>query len=233
MPEIYQLYNLQSVDLVIDRHNERLGIIAGALGDDNVLRKLRDTITTLEDKENSAVAVQEDFDLELESIVQHIKKVESKLYGGTVSNSRELTDLGADLRQLNRQRSQQEERVLGALGEVESVRQELEANRTLFSDQETAWNRDQTDMKSESGMINSELADLAIQRSSITDNLPPTELALYEQVRRVHSGKAVARIVRDACEGCRVGLPNRQLQEARSGRTVPRCPNCGLILLLE
>jgi predicted nucleic acid-binding Zn-ribbon protein len=233
LPDIHQLYNLQAIDLVIDRNNNRLQVIATILGDDKSLRALRDMIEILKDKEGKASAHQEDLDLEHESIIQHIKKVETKLYGGTVSNPRELTDLGADLRQLSRQRTQQEEQLLDALGEVESLREELKTNRTIFGEQEIVWNRDQLAMENEIAEIDSDVAGLAVQRSIITDNLPPTELALYEQVRRGHSGKAIARVLRDACEGCRIGLPNRQLQEARSGLTFPRCPNCGLILLLE
>jgi len=78
-----------------------------------------------------------------------------------------------------------------------------------------------------------ELAQLAAQRAGIASRVPPTELALYDQVRRAHGGRAVARVERGICESCRVGLPTRQMQSIRISPTPVRCPNCGLILLAE
>ena len=233
MADIRRLYDLQALDLTVDRDRQRLQVIAAALGDEGLLMPLRQKAAGLEAAEREAMAQQKELDQAVASIVQHIQQVEAKLYGGAVRNSRELSDLQADLGQLSRQRSQQEERLLEVLGKLEEMRSGLETDRATLREVESAWQREQADMATERDALNAELADLTTRRSTMIGRVPATELALYEQVRRGHSGKAVARIERGACEGCRVGLPTRQQQEARTSATPVRCPNCDLILFVE
>ena len=52
----------------------------------------------------------------------------------------------------------------------------------------------------------------------------------YRELRK-RKGTAVARIEKGICLGCRITLPNSDLQQAKSGQPV-KCSSCGRILYL-
>jgi len=58
----------------------------------------------------------------------------------------------------------------------------------------------------------------------------PTNLSLYETLRREKRGRAVSRIERATCLGCRIALPMGVVQHVRAGRELVFCPSCGRVL---
>jgi hypothetical protein len=68
------------------------------------------------------------------------------------------------------------------------------------------------------------------QRQARAGRVAPTLLALYERLRPLKRGQAVARIERGVCGGCRITLPTTVQQRARAGGQVLRCPSCERIL---
>ena len=232
MANVSHLYDLQGLDWALARGRQRLEVIAASLGNEGSLAQLRQRVGGLEAEAGGLSARQKELDQAVASIVQHVQQVEGRLYGGEVRNPRELSDLQADLGQLTRQRSQQEERLLEVLDQLEGLRNELEGERATLRQQESAWQEAQTAMAGEQDTLRAEQAQLAGRRSALASRVSPADLALYDQVRRHHNGRAVARVERSACEACRVGLSTRHLQELRAGQASVRCPNCGLILVL-
>lgn len=233
MVAIRQLYDLQEVDLRLDRDRQRLQAIAVAFGNEVPLVPLRQRVREMEAAVHLAAAQQKELDQAVASIAQHIKQVEGKLYGGAVRIPRELADLQADLAQLNRQRSQQEDGLLKVLDQLDGLQKELDGEQPRLREQEIAWQQEQAAMAKERDGLQTEMAQLGVQRASMASRVSAIELALYDQVRRGHNGKAVARVERGICESCRVGLPTAQLRSVRTSPMPVRCPNCGLILLAE
>ncbi|MER3420422.1 MAG: hypothetical protein C4290_07815, partial [Chloroflexota bacterium] len=68
------------------------------------------------------------------------------------------------------------------------------------------------------------------QRLAHAGRVPPQFLALYERLRSIKRGQAVARIERGVCAGCRITLPTTVQQRARAGAQVLQCPSCERIL---
>ena len=55
-------------------------------------------------------------------------------------------------------------------------------------------------------------------------------IGLYEKLRSTHQGRAVALVLRDVCQGCRIVIPSHMVQRMRAGGTV-QCNNCERILV--
>jgi predicted nucleic acid-binding Zn-ribbon protein len=62
----------------------------------------------------------------------------------------------------------------------------------------------------------------------------PKTLSFYDALRAKHQGRAVAKVERGTCGGCRISLPMSLLQRARSGSHVMvQCSSCERILYVS
>ena len=233
MATIRRLYDLQALDLETDRRNQRLKEIAAALGNNAALVLLRSRLAELEASSTEAAAQQKDLDLAIATFTQRITQAEQMLFGGTVTNPRELSGFQADVVQLKRLRAEQEDRLLVALDKTDTLNGEWNILAEQLGEVEQQWNAEQHAMAEEQATFQTETVELMAKRGALTPLIAAGDLALYEQVRRAHGGKAVARVDRGMCKNCRERLPTQQLKMARTSPSPVRCSSCGLILLAE
>jgi predicted nucleic acid-binding Zn-ribbon protein len=233
MAAIKQLYDLQTVDLELDWRHARLAEIGRALGDGSALKPLRTEVARLELATQRTRGDQTNLDSIIGGFEAKIADAEAKLYGGKVTLARELQDLQADIGMITRQRSEQEDLLLAALDEVDEAQKAFSDASEKLTTWEARWLAGQQAMTEERSVLDGELGDLQANRDARVNGIPALELALYEQVRKNHQGKAVAVLHGTMCESCRVGIPTRHAQDARTSDKPVRCPNCGLILLVE
>ena len=231
MADVRRLYELQLVDLELDRRHERLGVIRLALADKGSLATLQAKVREYEASEADATRRQNEFDQAIASFAQRIAREEEKMYSGKVANPRELSDLQAEVTQLQRQRSQEEDRLLAVMDELDSAHHSLTDASIEAQVEEERWQAEQQAMTAEQATLQDEVAKLTGRREAMAAQVSPADLSLYEQVRRAHQGRAVAMVRRGTCEVCRVGLPTGQLQALATSTAPVRCNNCGLILV--
>lgn len=233
MTDIRKLYELQAVDLELGRRAERLAQISAALADDESLAGVRAAAAAAKVQQATLEHQQRELDAEVAGFNDRIKAVEAKLYSGTVTSSRELTDLQADADQLRKQRSGREDALLAVMASVEQAQAAHRDAAARLAAAEHAWAASKDSMVREKAELEQEAARFTAERAARAALVPAADLAVYEQVRRTHKGRAVARMRNGICESCRVGLPVRQAQTVRASGVIVRCPNCGLILLGE
>ena len=233
MPAIREMFELQSVDLEIDRHKERLAGITRRLGNERPLAKYRTSATALQESVRIIAARQKELDAITTELTVRIEAAEAKLYGGTVKNPRELQDLETDVAQIKRQRSDRETELLAVMDELEAEQAKRDEAVKLLARAEKVWKAEQESMQREREVLQPGLASLNDARKAKAAAIPPGELALYEQVKKGHAGRAVAEVRNGTCLSCRVTLPTRQASGIKTSATPVRCPSCGLILLVE
>jgi predicted nucleic acid-binding Zn-ribbon protein len=233
MPEIRRLYDLQGVDLELDWRNARLAEIKTAIGDQTSLTPLRIESRTAKSELDAAAANQHDLDQIIGSFDARVAEADSKLYSGAVKLARELTDLQSEIDMLKRQRGEQEDLLLVVLDEVDAAQERFKIASAVLNEAKQTWDSDQASIIQEQGKLQAEIGTLTVDRAARVREVTPVDFALYEQVRKARKGKAIALLHGSTCDSCKVGIPNRQVQEARSSEKVVRCPNCGLILLME
>lgn len=233
MAAIKQLYDLQAVDLELDWRHTRLAEIGVALGDDSALKPVRAEVARRKTAAQKTTGDQTNLDAIIGGFEAKIAQAEAKLYSGTVTQSRELQDLQADIEMIKRQRGEQEDLLLAVLDEVDQAQKAYTDGAKVLAKREKVWLAQQEAMADEGAGLEAELPGLQSDRDTRTVGIPAPELALYEQVRKNHQGKAVAMLHGGTCDGCRMSIPNRQAQDARTSDKPVRCPNCGLILLAD
>jgi predicted nucleic acid-binding Zn-ribbon protein len=109
---------------------------------------------------------------------------------------------------------------------------QAEAARAL-AELEERWEADRARLLSEQQDIRAGLATLEEKRRQHSGQVDAESLRLYETLRASHQGRAVAKVERGTCQGCRITLPMTLLQKARSGAVIVQCSSCERILYVS
>lgn len=233
MPKIRLLYDLQAVDRELDSRHGQLTDIAARLVAGSGLDGLRAQADDLKENVRRATNQQRDLEDAVTRQTERVDENETKLYSGAIKVPRELEDLQAEVAQLKKQRSGIEDLLLEALERVDEFQASFKNADGKLKRGEAAWEAEEASLTGEQARLSAEVNELSGRRTEMSGHVDAGMLSLYEQVRKAHDGVAVAQVQRDRCEACRIGLPNKQLQELRTATTPVRCNNCGRILLVE
>ena len=228
-----QLFSLQELDLALDRIRKvtekaeselHAGIGMGDLevvlqGETQHLAELREQQKTLQQ------------DLEIRK--ERSTRLDDQLYGGSVTNPRDLESL-----------EQEASNARGALEKLdgESVQLSLQAEESQskcnslgkeLADTTSAWEKRRAELEDEIQQYNSEKSQVSSQRNEMAAILDPASVQQYENLRKTKGGLGVARVERGLCQACRMSLPTQQQQKVRSAHLTVLCSSCGRILCLN
>ncbi|MEX0750129.1 MAG: C4-type zinc ribbon domain-containing protein [Dehalococcoidia bacterium] len=230
MPSLAELWGLQEIDSALDTRRASLDDARARIGDTEEIVALRARVEDLKAASRNAQSAQKDIELEADDLKSKIEPAEQKLYGGTVRNPRELSDLQADIAQLKQHLSAVEDRDLEALTASEKADNELREATAELESLEAAWREEQAELRERIDRLSAEIAIYERQRKEHAADIEPDLVKTYEHVRRAHQGRGVARLDRNLCLGCRISLPVSTVNRARAGAVVVQCPNCERIL---
>jgi hypothetical protein len=231
MAAVADLLSLQDIDLELDKELARLSEIEEALGESEELTQARITSEEKAATVHSLRVEQKDLELEADEIRNKAAEIEKKLYSGVVKNPKELQDLDADLKSLREETKRRDEKLLAMLVLVDEAETELAAASESLGAIESEWRRNQDGMLEEKAAIEPEVARLQTLRAEEAAGFERNLMSLYDLLRERRGGRAVARVERGMCQGCRISLPMSVIQRARTGNGLVQCVSCERILL--
>ena len=236
-PEFDALLALQDLDTHIDQEVHR----KAQLPERAELAELeRDTGQTQASRSVVAAALgevasrQEAAERELKATEDRVVQVNRRLYGGTVTASRELQAMAEDVEGLKNRASELEDKVLAFMEEREPFDTEvasLDRKLTELADrQQGTLER----LRAAETELEAAIAGLAAQRPGAVEAVPQPLLSAYDRLRSRLGGVAVARLVGGRCDGCHLSLPAMELDRIRhqSAGSLETCEQCGRILVI-
>jgi predicted nucleic acid-binding Zn-ribbon protein len=230
MRKVDVLHDLQAVDTGLDQARERWQRIASRWGKRdpvNAAASARDAaLTELHHRQ----ADQRALELEIETLRGKIKQNSDKMYGGRVSNPRELSDLSSEVKQDERLMSEREDRLLAVYDVVAAAQAAADTAQAAYGKAEADWKQQQEEMAAERKALEGEVAQLQARRAALVPQADPAALRLYESLRRGKGGLAVVLVSQRSCMGCRIALPANEEQKARQSADIVTCNSCGRIL---
>lgn len=228
-----QLYELQEVDQDIDARREKLSDIESRLGENSTLQEARARLDRQKQRFDELKGSQREGEWVVEDLRGKVAVLEKRLYGGSVKNPKELSGLQEQTEHLKTKSRQEEERVLDIMAELESTEADLSAMVQEVQHLDKQWQDEQARLARERDELASLLADLEQRRKELSSRIDASSLRLYEELRAKKRGRAVARVEQGMCQGCRIVLPTRELQRARSGQELVQCSSCERILYVS
>ena len=227
------LLDLQVVDLEIDRLlNERQ-----SLPELESYRNADADATEIANQKAAADGVLRETDLELDRTSGELDLAEEKLareqnrlYAGGLS-ARDATYLRQEVQMLERKNGDMEDAVLALLETRETQGQgalDL-AERLEVAKAEKA--RFEAHIQSSWSAIDARIAKKEARKSDIVPLITSDLIELYEDLREIKDGVAVARLAEDVCGGCHLRLTAAEQLEMRQSEP-QRCLHCRRILVV-
>jgi predicted nucleic acid-binding Zn-ribbon protein len=175
---------------------------------------------------------QRDLELQAEERRSKIAADEGKLYGGRVTNPKELSSLADEVAQDRRQLSTIEDKLLELFDQVDSATTRLKELEATLAEETRTWNARQEQVRAKLHEAELAAAGLEERRSSAAGAVDGAARSTYELLRRQKGGVAVAQVQQRTCQACRVSLTPAQEQRARIGNDLVTCTSCGRILFV-
>ncbi len=230
---IRQLYELQLVDSDIDVREKSLAEVRRQLTDDAELVAVRRRLSELSQRLEEQAPARRPVELRIRDIEDRLKTVDSRLYGGSITNQRELEAQQEQQHYLREQHTAEEDQLLEMMVASEETQNELEAAASLATEMETTRKQAQPELTASEEALSIELRELEAERKEVAALISPSDLALYDSLRKSRGGQAVARVERGMCQGCRLSLPSTDVQRAKTSTGRVRCNSCQRILFVQ
>jgi hypothetical protein len=175
-------------------------------------------------------SLQKSVEWEIDDLTAKIKDTEKKLYGGKIFNSKELSSLQQETEDLKKRRSALEDKSLGLMDDLELTRKAIDNSKEELSKLEIQWQAQQKQFVVELLQLKASQTVMESNRQQIMALIDADTFFTYQELRK-RKGLAVAKVEQGICQGCRITLPNTDLQRAKGGGVV-RCSSCGRIIFL-
>ena len=227
------LFQLQQLDLELDRlTNEHQGITASLQGNAK-LRKLRSNYEIAQEEWQASLQTQKDAEWTLEDLNKRLQQQEQRLYNGSVTNPKELQSLQQEVQRLRAQQNRQEENLLEVIDTTESLQETAQQQLTTLQQAEDAWQEEFTALTTRRTQVEEQQRVLHEKREQIVASLNVDLVKRYETMRRTKQGRAVSKVEQNSCQWCRVILTPSELQHVRISSELQTCTNCGRILYYD
>jgi predicted nucleic acid-binding Zn-ribbon protein len=169
---------------------------------------------------------------EVASLTEKAAQHDKALYGGTVSNPRDLQAMQDEIASLQRRISQLEDQELELMERIEPLDAELAelAGERSRLDERAAALR--AAIAEAEVSIEGELVTVRTEREAAAAGIEPELLAQYDSLRGKLGGIAIARMVGGHCQGCHLALSAVEVDRIRK---LPvdepaTCEECGRLL---
>ncbi len=171
--------------------------------------------------------------LESESaaLSERLARLEERLYGGAITNVRELTAIETEHAGAKRELAQVDESSEPAQIAAAEAMKLNEQRQAELEEAERIWGENESQLKSMRRRLGRQCLKMHEERKISTSGLPAEALSLYNSLLIRKGGVAVVRVERGVCQGCRVRLPLRELARIRAAGSLVSCSSCGRILL--
>lgn len=169
-------------------------------------------------------------DHEREAHRTKLRTREKELMSGRIRNPSELVQMSEEVSHMKARFAEEEEAELHLMEEAESAD---ESARTATSELEAARRQSASEepgLKEELAAHRAELADVEAEKDQTWAQVPPAAQAAFTRMRM---RPAVAPVVGNTCQSCRVTVTSSGMQLLRKGSDdIVHCEHCGRILVL-
>lgn len=232
---LHQLLDLQTEDTAIKRLEERRATLPEAARLTEVNETVAELNADLEiaGKQNDEIGrAQDKLEGEIGLADEKITREEQRLFGGAVSNPKELGALQAEVAMLKRKKSELEDQLIEVMVHKEDASATLERLRGEQTEAASEADKLSAQVGSLTTEIDEQMKEHSLKRAAASKPLSKELFDLYEKIRATKNGVGAAALEAGRCQGCHTQLPNKEVERIRSEGGLQRCENCRRILVV-
>jgi len=171
---------------------------------------------------------------EVDQLRQRLDAERSRLYGGSITNAREMQSAEAEIESTQVRIDEHEEQMLASMERSDELDAAIE-ERARGVEQTQAETARLEEVRDEAAQHHlSEKAELEVSRDELRGKLSAEPLAAYDGMReRFRVGVAVGELNGTACSACRIDFSRADLNELKDGPPLATCPSCRRLLVVR
>ncbi len=171
-------------------------------------------------------------EIDAKSINDKIEKSKNELYGGKISDIKELKHLQKVIESLQEERDQVEEDLLILMDEEDNLKLEIRnIEKELLEIKEQLTEIQQKTIQ-EDRAIQEYIKKKEIERQEVVDRINDRSLIeKYLLLWNEKKGEAIVEIENAICSGCNLSLPSDVIYHLQNDDYLIMCPNCNRILI--
>jgi len=226
------LLSLQDTDQALALRRRDYRAVEHELKSEGGLPELRDNCEKTRLREMEAKVETARLESDLATLKEQVSELETRLYGGSITNVRELTAIETEHSAVRRSLAQVEESIAPAEVAAEHARQQFADLTKELAEKEKHWTTRLIELRQEKVKMGNEFNKMLELRNAEASEIPDEDLARYTRLFRSNRGVAVVKVERGVCQGCAVRLPVGELTRLRNSDGPIPC-SCGRALLTE
>ncbi len=230
MNQAFHLARLQRIDLQIDQFNSRIKEIDRLLSENEAVRQAESAVRQAEAAQTKSRQKLMLAENAVEAQRIKIETNEAALYAGKIRNPKELQDLQNDIASRKRNLAELEDEQLEAMLTLDEIEKKLKNCQQNLDEVQARFISQNAGLAGEKTKIKENLQRLVGEREAALKPLTPESISLYQRLREVKHGIAVATVADGACSACGTELRPAELQAARSPHNIVFCASCGRVL---
>jgi hypothetical protein len=230
---VQQLYELQELDLRTAGVEKELAEFAAKLADKSQLSSARAKAELLGKRLDGLSSERRSAERTVGEITESLAAIDKRLYGGGITSAQQMAAAEEERTFTIARQREVEDQLLELMVAMDELEPLVDASNETLSGLEDARPVQETEWREASIRLGDDLAALALEREEILPLVAPNLLPMYESLRKTRGGRAVARVERNICQGCRLSLPTGDVQKAKTSQGTVLCSSCGRILYAE
>jgi len=229
------LIALQEIDSALDLNTNRrprLPEVAAHAQAVAALKALQAQLAVAQQRIDTAQAAIESAEHAAGELTKKRTRLEAQLK--TVIAPREAEALMHEIELINAQRSELDDQELAALEEQAAGDETLTGLHTSVPAAEAAVATAADELSAVTAALDAEAADLASRRIDAVAAIAPSDVVVYERVRKQFGGVGVARLEHGHhCSGCHMDLSPAEMDVVKAvpAGEVAECPQCGRLMV--
>ena len=231
--EYANLLELQKIDIDINEEEKKKGNLP--LMTEGIAKEIQGMKDSLKNKnenyKNLHIKLKRK-ELDLAEKSNKINKHQEDLYGGKISDIKELKQIQKVIANYKEEKDSIEEDVLDLMEEMEDLDKSIGHLDEDLKVKEKEFKKRKEEMDLARSVIEKNMNSLNIKREEILNKITDDRLLKeYELLRKEKGGKAIMEVDGSICPGCYLDLPSDAIYQLEKNRKIIICPNCSRILI--
>ncbi len=233
MSESFNLFRLQQLDLSRLKILRRQKEIEKIIETDSEVQKAQATVDEAQNLLTIATKKYDEIHEQVEERDLKLKYSQAKLFGGQISNPKELQDLEAESKALKTYIAELSELQFVALEALESEQKTLKDAEEKLTEVKSQIATKHAKLMGEHRQLEEKLPNILFQRENLRKQISSENYKAYATLFKNKGGRAVVEVIESCCEACGVQVAPRDIQLAKSPSDIAYCKTCGRMLFAK
>jgi predicted nucleic acid-binding Zn-ribbon protein len=220
------LYQLQLLDLELDKNEKRLMEIREFISNTDDQKKIEQIVSGIESEKKIWQTKLNKISNEAHGIQVKIKSSEKALYDGSIKNPKELQDVNIEIDSLKKRLLVQDEQQLEIMFSIEELENQITVHENTLSVLKKDKSVKTEILLNEVKEIEKSNNKITIEKNPILNQIEDEFLTTYVKLRKSKNKIAVSLVVDNACSMCGNGILPMEVQKARSSIDEVFCSVC-------